>query len=465
MRIDAAANAQSDSRTSAGGNAPQNTEDLSRLEHLWNERQTAGSNSSDYPIGPGDVLTISVSEVEQLAQRRVRVSTRGTIELPLIGVVQAGGFSEDGLASELDDKLGKYMYRPQATVFVDEYRNREVAVIGAVNRPGLVLLTSPSESLLDVLTQAGGLSGAASDELVLIPSRPGTVSTAQWLGSTPSNSLVAANRVPNEVAKNEVVSDDSAHDQLEAGTAAVGWRRGAQYDRDNSAAGPETTDGSYSGTGGLDPATPPQAATAAPEESFGATPLAGRDERQFATAMANESQVAIRPTRLSHNREQAGQTTENAEEARSLAGAGDAITLKLKGQTLTGVGKYMNIPMRPGDVVIVPGGGDVMVVGWVHQPGRFQAGSGLTVLGAIGAAGGPMYAANTRNIALIRTAKRGSKVTIPIDMAEITSGQASDLPVQANDVIDVPYSGLRIGPYIFYSILTKMGLGAPIIPY
>jgi protein involved in polysaccharide export with SLBB domain len=193
--------------------------------------------------------------------------------------------------------------------------------------------------------------------------------------------------------------------------------------------------------------------------------LAGRDERQFPTAIANESQVAIGPTRLSGNREQTGQSTENEQEARALAGAGDAITLKLRGQTLTGVGKYMNIPMRPGDVVIVPGGGDVMVVGWVHQPGRFQAGSGLTVLGAIGAAGGPMYAANTRNIALIRTAKRGSKITIPIDMDEITSGHASDLPVQANDVIDVPYSGLRIGPYMFYSILTKMGVGGPIIPY
>jgi protein involved in polysaccharide export with SLBB domain len=105
-----------------------------------------------------------------------------------------------------------------------------------------------------------------------------------------------------------------------------------------------------------------------------------------------------------------------------------------------------------------------MVVGWVQQPGRFQVGSGLTVLGAIGAAGGPMYAAKTRSIVLIRTDKHGGKVTIPIDLDQVARGQAVDLPVQANDVIDVPYSGLRIGPYIFYSILTKMGLAAP-IPY
>jgi protein involved in polysaccharide export with SLBB domain len=148
-----------------------------------------------------------------------------------------------------------------------------------------------------------------------------------------------------------------------------------------------------------------------------------------------------------------------------LAGSDDAIIFKLNGATLEGAGKYMNMPMRPGDVLIVPGGGDVMVVGWVHQPGRFQVGSGLSVLGAIGAAGGPMYAAKTDSIVLIRSGQHGGKIAIPINMDRITHGQAVDPPVQANDVIDVPYSGLRIGPYIFYSILTRMGIGGPVIPY
>jgi protein involved in polysaccharide export with SLBB domain len=106
-----------------------------------------------------------------------------------------------------------------------------------------------------------------------------------------------------------------------------------------------------------------------------------------------------------------------------------------------------------------------MVVGWVNTPGRFQAGSGLTVLGAIGAAGGTMYAANTHDIALIRSQKDGSKTTIQVDLDKISRGEADDIPVKANDVIDVPYSGLRIGPYIFYSILARMGVGAPVIPY
>ena len=117
--------------------------------------------------------------------------------------------------------------------------------------------------------------------------------------------------------------------------------------------------------------------------------------------------------------------------------------------------------MRPGDVLVVPGGGNVMVIGWVQTPGYFQVGSGLTVLGAIGAAGGPMYAANTKDIELIRSNRDGTKDTIPINLDKIATGEANDLPVKANDVIDVPYSSVRIGPYVFYSILSRMGIGTP----
>ena len=106
-----------------------------------------------------------------------------------------------------------------------------------------------------------------------------------------------------------------------------------------------------------------------------------------------------------------------------------------------------------------------MVVGWVQTPGHFSVGSGLTVLGAIGAAGGPMFAADTAQVALLRSGPNGSKETLVLDLAKISRGDAHDVAVKANDVIDVPYSGWRIGPYVFYSVLTRMGIGGPTIPY
>jgi protein involved in polysaccharide export with SLBB domain len=114
---------------------------------------------------------------------------------------------------------------------------------------------------------------------------------------------------------------------------------------------------------------------------------------------------------------------------------------------------------------VVPGGGQVMVVGWVQHPGHFDVGSGLTVLGAIGEAGGPMYAADTKDITLIRSEKDGSKSTVRVNLQRVSHGEQPDIAVKANDVIDVPYSDWRIGPYIFYSVVERIGIVGPAIPY
>jgi hypothetical protein len=76
-----------------------------------------------------------------------------------------------------------------------------------------------------------------------------------------------------------------------------------------------------------------------------------------------------------------------------------------------------------------------------------------------------MYAADTKEITLIRSAKDGSKKTIAIDLEAVSRGKAEDVAVMANDVVDVPYSGWRIGPYIFYSVMTRIGIAGPAIPY
>jgi len=354
--------------------------EAARLDRLRQQREVATSATDDYPIGPGDVLTISVPDVEELEQRKVRVSAEGLIELPLIGFVRTEGLTEDGLAEAIDKKLGDLMYKPQASVFVDEYRNREAAVVGEVNKPGMVLLGTPSETILDVLTQAGGVNSSAADEVILIPAKSGNTQAAMLL---------------------PVLHKDHAY-------AAVS----ARLPTEDAAA---STD------------RPPLA-------DRGANPRIAQEDGAAATEFA-------------------------------IRHAPEAVRIPLRSGSLTGGGRYLSLPVRPGDILVVPGGGQVMVVGWVQSPGHFSVGSGLTVLGAIGAAGGPMYAADTRTVALIRSAQNGSKETILLDLDKISRDEAPDIAVEANDVIDVPYSGLRIGPYIFYSILTRVGVNGPMIPY
>ncbi|HEY6420958.1 MAG TPA: polysaccharide biosynthesis/export family protein [Candidatus Binataceae bacterium] len=340
---------------------------LERLAELWKIR-TTGNNSTDYPIGPGDIVGISVPGIEDLKDRTVRVGADGTISLPLLGTIQAGGMTESGLRDRLRDAVGKYMYSPQVDVFVKEYHSRQVAVVGAVKAPGLVQLAGGSqETVLDMLTRAGGTDANAADEIVLLPGVPGA--------TTPDMNIAAP------------ISTSAVH-----------------------------TDST--------PGTKPATAEASPVEG------------DIALLAAKE---------YSHN-------SPNAQ----------PIVISLKSTSLTGGGKYMNMPVKPGDVIVVPGGGDVMVTGWVQYPGHFPVGSGLTVLGAIGAAGGPMYAADTAGIRLIRSKRNGEKIIVPINLAQVETGEEPDIPVHANDVLTVPYSDLKIGPYVFYNVLTRVGFGLPV---
>src|SRR4051812_15794576 len=91
----------------------QDPADLERLAHLWQKRTHEGP-SSDYPIGPGDLLQISVPSMEELNNYQARVSAEGSITLPLVGVVPVAGLTEQQTREEVQRRLQKsYMYDPQ----------------------------------------------------------------------------------------------------------------------------------------------------------------------------------------------------------------------------------------------------------------------------------------------------------------------------------------------------------------
>jgi len=355
-----------DTRVPSAANSETNQ---ARLKELYEKRSKA-AESVDYPIGPGDVIQISVPGVDDLKERLVRVGGDGRIELPLIGQVQAGGLTEPQLTEQLKVALGKYMYSPQVDVFIKEYRSRQVAVVGMVRTPGLITLTNSDISILDAITQAGGLTAEAADEIVILPEVKG------------------------------------GKKQLEKLAASLSEEHEPQHK------------------------------------------LAEADHPQNAKVEDPE-----------HSEPKGTQLTMASLE-RNVSN-GPAVVIPLKSSALNGSARYMNMPVRPGDVLIVPGGGNVMVTGWVYKPGFFQVGSGLTVLGAVGSAGGAMYAAQPNSATLIRSDASGNKVSIPVNLDKIASGADPDIPVRANDVIDVPYSDLKIGPYVVYNILTRMAVPLP----
>lgn len=79
----------------------------------------------------------------------------------------------------------------------------------------------------------------------------------------------------------------------------------------------------------------------------------------------------------------------------------------------------------------------VTVLGQAQRPGVFElpANRRLTLVEAVGMAGGVTRIANSKKVTL----KRGGQVTT-INLAEITAGKGTDIPLQDGDMITIPES-------------------------
>src|SRR5262249_1174674 len=128
-----------------------------QLRTLWNQRK-GGEEEYDFPIGPGDILHIQVADLPEYQDLTVRVGGDGAINLPLIGIVRVAGMSEDRLQNELSARISEYVTHPRVHVYVPQYHSRNVAVMGMVAKPGAYSLAGPSDSILDILGRAGGMT-------------------------------------------------------------------------------------------------------------------------------------------------------------------------------------------------------------------------------------------------------------------------------------------------------------------
>lgn len=123
---------------------------------------TAASWARDYRVGPGDVLSVTVYDNEDLATK-VRVSTAGTIVMPLIGQIEVKDLSINEITEKITRMLSDgYLVNPQVNVFVEEFRSKKVVVLGSVKTPGLVELSGPT-NFLELLSKSGGLDKDAGD--------------------------------------------------------------------------------------------------------------------------------------------------------------------------------------------------------------------------------------------------------------------------------------------------------------
>lgn len=123
------------------------------------------SVSSDYRIGSGDVLDISVWKEEGL-MKDVLVRPDGGISFPLIGDLHAAGKTVDEVTDEIIQKLSNYLSDPVVTVAFKQI-NHKVLVLGKVNKPGEYLALGKVD-VMQALAMAGGLTPFADEDDIII---------------------------------------------------------------------------------------------------------------------------------------------------------------------------------------------------------------------------------------------------------------------------------------------------------
>ena len=135
------------------------------------DQPEVAADSSDYVIGPEDVLYIHVWREEALT-RTIPVRMDGNISLPLIDEVQAAGLTPLQLKEILTDKLKSFVDLPNVSVTVMEANSYKVYVSGQVRSPGVYRLRSET-SILQIVPMAGGFTEWADQKKILVIRKEG----------------------------------------------------------------------------------------------------------------------------------------------------------------------------------------------------------------------------------------------------------------------------------------------------
>lgn len=165
---------------------------------------TSTTYAADRVISPLDVIDVAVDGQPTLTAK-YSVSADGSVELPLVGRVEAAGLAPETLAASLRERLSVFIINPQVQLTVS-YRKR-VFVFGDVKAPGSYDLTT-NMTLLEALTRAGY---AGASEVVVVRRRdfPGPVAQDDPAAETFRVNLrrLETDLATGDLSRNVVLSD------------------------------------------------------------------------------------------------------------------------------------------------------------------------------------------------------------------------------------------------------------------
>jgi polysaccharide export outer membrane protein len=135
------------------------------LEVMLNTSAMAQS-LPQYKLGADDVISVTVFNEPDLTLKQARISSSGTIAMPLIGQVNVKGLTLLELEKEIHRLyLGDYLKNPDISITIVEYR--QFYVNGEVKKPGGFSFRE-GMTVERAITLAGGFSERAAKDKIFI---------------------------------------------------------------------------------------------------------------------------------------------------------------------------------------------------------------------------------------------------------------------------------------------------------
>lgn len=360
-------------------------------------------DNSEYVIGSGDLLTVTIFELITPGQEAVqnrRVDETGSIRLPVVEEIPASGRTPSQLEDDIVQVLDREGVLTDATVsvVVQESRQNTYSVIGepfsGSTAFGTYVIPKPDFRILEALALARGAPGrtkrilifrqtALSPEVESGPQQQGPVQDAPPAPDQPGDIL---DQFDDALDDDAPVTDPDANQPVDR------------------------------------PDAPPALAGGLDDDADG-----GRWVR------VGERWVRAQPGVRSGDTDQTG--------ADAL---GELITQRIVevpyDRLLSGDMRY-NIVIRPGDVIRIPDptGGFVYLMGAINRPGAYSVPGeeDLTLMQLIASGGNLAGTAIPSRVDLVRRVGSDRQAMVRLNLRNIFEGNEPDIFLKPNDLINI----------------------------
>ena len=129
--------------------------------------QPVAAQRQGYKIGAGDVLDVLVWNEKDASVQGMVVRADGKISMPFLKDIQVAGFTPTELEIKLKNDLGQYIQDAEVTVLIKSVTSEKIYVMGAVKKPGPLVMTTPL-TVLQALSEAGGPTDYAKKKKIYI---------------------------------------------------------------------------------------------------------------------------------------------------------------------------------------------------------------------------------------------------------------------------------------------------------